>query len=234
MTNNAKINASRNTARIVGGLFLIAMITSLAGGIWLESIINTPDYLNTVSESETQVILGVLLEIINCLAVVGIAVTLYPVLKKNNQPTALGYIGFRIIEAVILLFAAISPLLLITLSQEYLATGESQASYFETMGILLMDGRGLLTGLLTPIFFSIGALLLYYLFYRSKLVPRFISVWGFIAIVALFTWNMLEAFGYSISAGMVFGLPIILNEIFLGIWLIVKGFNPSVAATELA
>jgi len=233
MTNNTAINASRNAARIVGGLFLIAMFTSLTGGIWLESILTAPDYLSTVSENETQVILGVLLEIINCVAVVGIAVTLYPVLNKINEPTAIGYVGFRVIEAVVLLFAAITPLLLVTLSQEYLATGESQAAYFETLGTLMIDWRGLLTGLLTPIFFSIGALLLYYLLYQSQLVPRFISVWGFIAVVALFTWNMLEAFGYSISAGMVFGLPIILNEIFLGIWLIVKGFNPSVAATEL-
>lgn len=230
MTIEQPMNKHRNTARIAGVLFLIAMVASLAGGIWLESILTAPDYLVTLSDNSTQVILGVLLEIINCLAVVGIAVTLYTVLKEINEPTALGYVSFRVIEVVILLFAAITPLLLVTLSQEYLASGDLQASYFETLGALLMDGRELLTGLLTPIIFSIGALLLYYLFYRSKLVPRFLSVWGFIAIAALLPWNMLEAFGYSISAGMVFGLPIILNEITLGIWLIVKGFNsPEIA-----
>jgi len=230
MTIEQPMNKHRNTARIAGVFFLIAMVASLAGGIWLESILTAPDYLVTLSDNSTQVILGVLLEIINCLAVVGIAVTLYTVLKEINEPTALGYVSFRVIEVVILLFAAITPLLLVTLSQEYLASGDLQASYFETLGALLMDGRELLTGLLTPIIFSIGALLLYYLFYRSKLVPRFLSVWGFIAIAALLPWNMLEAFGYSISAGMVFGLPIILNEITLGIWLIVKGFNsPEIA-----
>jgi hypothetical protein len=67
--------------------------------------------------------------------------------------------------------------------------------------------------------------LLYYFLYRSRLVPRLIPVWGFIAVVALFTWNLLEAFGLSVSAGMVFALPMILNEIFLGLWLIAKGFN---------
>jgi len=230
MTIEQPMNKHRNTARIAGVLFLIAMVASLAGGIWLESILTAPDYLVTLSDNSTQVILGVLLEIINCLAVVGIAVTLYTVLKEINEPTALGYVSFRVIEVVILLFAAITPLLLVTLSQEYLASGDLQASYFETLGALLMDGRELLTGLLTPIIFSIGALLLYSLFYRSKLVPRFLSVWGLIAIAALLPWNMLEAFGYSISAGMVFGLPIILNEITLGIWLIVKGFNsPEIA-----
>jgi hypothetical protein len=72
--------------------------------------------------------------------------------------------------------------------------------------------------------------LLYVFLYRSRLVPRFISVWGFIAVVSMLTWNMVEAFGLSISAAMVFVLPIILNEIFLGLWLLVKGFSSPVPA----
>ena len=88
-----------------------------------------------------------------------------------------------------------------------------------------MAARGQLSSLLTPVFFSLGALLLYIFLYRSRLVPRLISIWGLIAVVGLFTWNMVAAFGLSISAGMVFVLPMILNEIFLGFWLIVKGFE---------
>jgi hypothetical protein len=97
-----------------------------------------------------------------------------------------------------------------------------------------MAARGHLASLLTPIFFSLAALLLYYFLYRSRLVPRFIPVWGFIAVVSLFTWNMLEAFGFSISAGMVFALPMILNEIFLGIWLLARGFDSPAVPSEPA
>lgn len=228
------MNRNKRTARIVGALFLTAMVTSLLGGVWLESILSAPDYLIAVSANETQVIVGVLLELTNCAAVVGIAVMLFPILKKYGEALALGYVGIRVVEAAILLGAVISPLLLITLSQEYVTAGASDASYFQTLGTLVIAARAHLAGLLVPVFFSLGALLFYHLLYQSKLVPRFISVWGFIAVALLLTWNLLETFGISISAGMVFGLPIILNEIFLGIWLIVKGFNPSAIASESA
>jgi hypothetical protein len=226
------MNTSKWTARTVGALFLIAMVTSLAGGIWLESILTAPDYLATVAANETQVLLGVLLELINCIAVVGIAAMLFPLMRKHHGALAAGYLGTRVVEVVVLSVAAVGPLLLVTLSQEYLAGGAPDTAFFETAGALVMAARGYLASLLTPIFFSLGALLLYVFLYQSRLVPRFISIWGFIAVVALFTWNMLAAFGLSISAGMVFVLPMILNEIFLGLWLLVKGFNSSAASNK--
>jgi hypothetical protein len=216
----------------VGALFLIAMVTSLAGGIWLDTMLSVPDYLATLSASETQVITGVLLELINCVAVVGIGVLMYPVLKKTSEGLALGYAGLRIVEAVILVVATVSPLVLITLSQEYIAAGAPDAAFFQALGTVLVAARAQITGLLVPVFFSLGALLFYSLLYRSKLVPRFISVWGLIAVVAVFTVNVLAAFGMSTDAQIVFVLPMILNEIFLGIWLIVRGFSSVAIASE--
>lgn len=223
------MDTRQRSARLVGVFFLVAMITSLAGGIWLESMLAAPDYLQTVGANETQVLLGVLLELINCLAVIGIAAVLFPLMRKQSGALAAGYLGTRVMEAVILSLAAVGPLLIVTLSQEYVASGAADATSFQAAGALIMAARGQLASLLTPIFFSLAALLLYIFLYQTRLVPRFISVWGFIAVVSLFTWNMLEAFGFSISAGMVFALPMILNEIFLGLWLIVKGFNSASA-----
>jgi len=220
------MNSNKKTAIIVGVLFLTAMATSLVGGFWLESLISAPDYLESLSTNKTQVILGVLLELINCIAVVGIAFMIYPIFKPHNESLALGYFGFRVIEAVILIVAVISPLLLVTLSQEYLNASTTDASYFQSLGALFIAVRAQLAGLLVPVFFSLGALVFYYLLYQSKLVPRFLAVWGLIAVVLLFGWNLLENFGIHISVGMVLALPMILNEITLGIWLIVKGFNP--------
>ena len=222
------MNSYRRTAIIVGALFLIAMVTSLVGGIWLETMITAPDYLNTVSANQSQVIIGVLLELINCIAVIGIAVVMFPIFNKYNEALALGYVALRIVEAVILIAAVISPLLLIALSMDYLSAGIPEADYFQTLGDLLLDARSYIAGLLVPVFFSLAALVFYYLLYQSILVPRFISIWGLIAVVLLLAWNLLETFGISVPAGMIFGLPIILNEIFLGIWLIFKGFNSSV------
>jgi hypothetical protein len=226
------VNTHRGTAVIVGAFFLIAMVTSLAGGIWLESILGAPDYLSTVSANKVQVLTGSLLELINCIAVVGIAVGMFPIFKKYGEGLALGYVALRIIEAAVLVVAVISPLALIPLSQAYVAAGSSDAASFQAVGALLVAVRAQLAGLLVPIFFGAGALIFYSLLYRSRLLPRFISIWGLIAVVALLSWNLLEAFGMSISAGLIFGLPIILNEILLGIWLIAKGFNPGPLASE--
>ena len=97
----------QRTARIVGAFFLIAMVTSLAGGIWLESILAVPDYLATVSAKGSQVLLGVLLELINCLAVVGIAAALFPLMSQHDGALAAGYLGIRVAEAIVLAVAAV-------------------------------------------------------------------------------------------------------------------------------
>jgi len=229
MTNSTSTqkNTYKKTARIVGAFFLIAMVTSLLGGIWLESILTAPDYLSSVSGNKTQVEIGVLLELINGLAVIGIAVAMYPIFRKQYEALALGYVALRIIEAGIVVAAVISPLALIALSQEYINAGAPDTSYFQTLGTSLLAVRAIWVSTMLAIFFGLGALLFYYLLFQSKLVPRFISVWGFIAVALVLTWNLLEFFGIRISAGIILALPMILNEIFLGIWLIVKGFNPS-------
>jgi len=106
----------------VGVLFLTAMVASLLGGGLIESILSAPDYLLAVSENETQVIIGVLLELINGIAVVGIGVLMFPILKQHSENIAHGYLAFRIIESVFCSVIVISPLSLIKFSQEYLAT----------------------------------------------------------------------------------------------------------------
>jgi hypothetical protein len=216
----------KNSARIVGAFFLTAMVTYLLGASMIESFLIAPDYLAIVSENGTLVVFGVLLELTNCIAVVGIAVTIYPIFRRHNEAAAMGYVSFRIIEAALLVVAALSPLVVLTLSQEYITAGAADAASFQSMGTVLINARAHLAGVMLTTFFSLGALLLYYFLYQTKLVPRWLSVWGLIAAVLVLTWNLLEAFGFSISAGLIFGLPIILNEITLGIWLIVKGFNP--------
>ena len=228
------MNTGRKTAILVGAFFLTAMVTYLLGASIIESVLGAPDFLANVSANETQVVLGALLELINCLAVVGIAVTIYPIFSRHNEALAMGYVAFRVIEATLLVIAALSPLTLIALSQEYLTAGSAAAAYYQPLGAVLVAARTHLAGLLLTVFFSLGALMFYYFLYRSKLVPRWLSAWGLIAALLVLAWNLLETFGFSINAGIVFGLPIILNEITLGIWLIVKGFNPSVIIPESA
>lgn len=226
----------RSTARVVGGLFLIAMIGSLLGGVgFVEPYLSAPDFLTAVVENENQVIAGVLLELINGLAVLGIGVLMFPVLRFHHELTALGYLSLRIIEAVFCCVIVIGPLSLIAVGQESLNAGAAEVAYLQAAGAFSIAARASVSGLLIPVFLGLGALLLYYALYQSKFVPRFISVWGLIGAVLILLMNLLLTFGVALgNYAMVFALPIITNEIFLGIWLIVKGFNPSAFGAEPA
>ena len=211
----------------MGILFLIAMVASLSGGGSLESILDVPDYLISVSANKTQVTIGVSLELVNGIAVIGIAIMLFPILKQHDEGLALGYVGFRIIESILCIVTAIIPLLLITLSKEY--SEAPDAPYIQSLGTILRTLRSDLAEIFIPLFFSLGALLFYSLLYKSKLIPRFISAWGFIGAIFIFTLIFLEV---GVIINLILVLPIILNEIFLGIWLISKGFRPSPITTE--
>lgn len=228
------MNSNRRTARIVGALFLIAIVVSILGGSIIEPVLTAPDYLSSVSANGTQVVLGVLLELINGLAVIGIAVMLFPIFKKHNEALALGYVALRILEAVVVITAVSGPLTLIALSREYVAAGAADASAFHAVGTSLVAERSLWVSQMLGIFFGLTALVLYCILYQSKLVPRFVSIWGLIGAVLVMTWNLLELFGISVSLGMVLALPMMLNEIFLAIWLIVKGFSSPSPASESA
>jgi hypothetical protein len=215
-------NTAKPTARIVGALFLIAMVTSLLGGGMIESLLHTGALLTSATENSAKILTGVYLELINGIAVVGIAVMMFPLIKLKGESLALGYISFRIMESTFCVIAAIIPLSIIALSREYLHAGLMDASDYKALGTLLISAREDLAGLLIPVFFSLGAILLYYFLYQSKFVPRFISIWGLLGVAMVLALNLLK---FDINMGIVFALPMILNEIFLGIWLMVKGFR---------
>jgi hypothetical protein len=229
VTQNKPNQNTRSTAVLVGVLFLAAMVASLLGGALVEAVISAPEFLKTIAENETQLLIGVLLELLNGIAVLGIGVLMFPILKWFNQKLAVGYLGFRIVEAVFCCMIVISPLSLITLSRENINAGVLDAPYFQTASVMSIAGRASIANLLIPVFLSLGALLLYSILYQSKLLPRFIAVWGLIGAILILLLNLLITFNVELgSTAMIFALPMILNEIFLGIWLIFKGFNQSV------
>lgn len=224
----------KKIARVVGALFLIAMAASLVGAGFIESALGNPDFLSADSVNETQVVGGALLELLNGISVLGIGVLMFPIFKRYNEGLALGYTSFRIIEAMIIIAAMISPLMLLAFRQEYSGNSGVDTTALQTIGSAFMALRVQLTGSILGIFFSLGALIFYYLLFHSKIVPRFISIWGLIAAALILTWNLLELVGISVPAGLVLALPIILNEIFLGFWLIIRGFDFSEVVLESA
>jgi hypothetical protein len=230
------MNSDRKTAIIVGILFLTAIVTFMIGdSLLIESILDDPDYLISVSENRTQVIMGVLIAFIDGIAIVGIAVLMFPILKKHNEPIALGYVGIRITEFAIIISYLITPLVLIALSQEYVKEGDPDASYFQTLGAVFQAVRYWATQMIY-ILNGLAGLMLCYSLYQSKLIPRFISVLGLIGYAVLLPGASLDMLGHVDTlhgAGMIAFLPGSIFEILLlPIWLFVKGFNSSAIASE--
>jgi len=228
------LDSNRKTAVIVGVLFITATVSAVVSGFLVGPILDGPDYLISVSANENQVLIAVLFELILAVSVIGIAVFLFPIFRKQNEALALGYVGLRILEGVIIIAGAISALLLLRLSQEY-AAGTPDASYFQTLGTLLLAERDW-TFLLGPVIvFSLNSLILNYLLYQSRLVPRFISVWGLIGATMLLASGLLGMFDiYSIESTVILAAPIGVNEMVLAVWLIVRGFNLSAIGSESA
>lgn len=225
------MNASNRTARTVGALFLLSNLTFLLGAVvFIESTLGSPDYLTLASANRTPLILGVLLEIVNAVAYVGIALLMFPILSRSFRSMAIGYVGIRIVEFVMQILGDLSPLALLTLSEEFASAGAPEAASFQAVGSLLLAERFWAFQMIS-ITFGLGALMFYTMLYRTKLVPRFISVWGLVGAAIVLANTLLDMLGISLVN---LGVIMLLNEVFLGVWLLVKGFNPDAITTETA
>jgi hypothetical protein len=226
------MNANNKIARKVGAFFLISNVVFLLGAfVFVEPILGDPNYLTLVSENRTQVVLGVLLELANGVAYIGIAVLMFSVLRQRFESMALWYVCFRIIEFVMQTLSDLGPLALLNVSEEFVNAGAPDSSPFQALGTLLLAERAWAFQMVT-ISLVLGALMFYYMLHQTRLVPRFISVWGLTAATAVIATAMLDVFGIEPGSLEFLGVLMLLNELFLGVWLIVKGFNSSATASD--
>ncbi len=231
------MNTNRKAAIIAGVLLIIADVFGIPGKIISQPLLDAPDYLIKIFANTNQIYIAALLVLIMAAACAGISVAMYPVLKKFNSGLALGSVGFRIIEAVFEFAGAICLLLLLTLSQEFVKAGAPDLSYFQALGGLLLASREYIANVVMLMTWGIGALIYCYIFYQSKLVPRWLSGWGLVVYPLLISASILTMFHLIIVEGTIWSvlvLPAALQEIVLALWLIVKGFNPTVIASESA
>ena len=220
----------RKTAIIVGVLFIIATVAPILSGVFLGSItdvvggISDPDYLANASANESQMIIGLIFYVIMAVAVAGIAIVIYPILKKHNEALALGYVGARIGEGIFFIVNVITMLTLLTLSQEFVQVGAPDASYYQTLGTLLLAAGDWAYLLGFGLFFTLSALILNFVLYQSKLVPRWLTVWGFVGGLLIFVYYLIQHL--NINLVDILFLPIAVQEMVFAVWLIFKGFNP--------
>ncbi|MCP4221805.1 MAG: DUF4386 domain-containing protein [Actinomycetia bacterium] len=217
----------KGLARVIGVSFIIATAAAVIGDRLLRPIRDDSDYLDNFSTHETRVIIGVLTEVILAVSVVAIAVLFLPILKRQNEVAAQFYIGVRILEGMVILVGAMSSLLLLSLSKDYIATGSLDSSGFDVSGSVVLAAREWTDSLGPAIVFALSALILYSTLYASRLVPRFLSVWGFVGAVMLLVAGVGGLYGESPTSARSIALtaPIGINEMVLALWLIIRGFD---------
>ena len=227
-----KMDYYRKIAIIVGVLYIIGTVAGILSVGFIGPILNTPDYLVKTSANANQVIIGALFVLIMGLALALVPVMMFPISRKHNEALALGYVVFRgALETVCYLATVICWLFLVPLSQAYVQAGALDSSNFQALGTLLLDSN--VISFTRSFVFGIGALMFYYVLYKSKLVPRWISGWGLIAIIPNTAQGLLVMFGLiqmSSSTIDVLYLPMFAQEMVLAVWLIFKGFNSSAIA----
>jgi hypothetical protein len=227
------MNSTRKIAVITGVIFIIATVSSLLANAVTTAQTGT-DYLTWYSANTNQVAIGALLYIVAFFASAGIAIAMYPVMKGSNAGLALGSVVFRALEAVFYLVGLLCLLSLPTLGQQFTIAGAADRTTLQAMEDLLMNVKGH-AGLLGVFAFSVGAFMYYYLFFQSRLIPRWLSGFGIVAIILMMVACVLALFSGNLITSYIFlAFPIFLQEMVLAVWLIVKGFNPPVSITGSA
>lgn len=222
------MKSNRSNAIAAGILFIIAAVAAMTGRILYGPILVDPEYIIKGTAQEAQVLWGAFFEILTAFAVIGTPIALFPVLRKYNQGMAIATVSFRLLEATMIIVGILSLLTIVTLSHQF--TNEinpDNTSY-------LMAGKTLLALQIWTFAFgpniALGpsTFLTGYLLYRSKLVPRFISILGMIGGLLITSCGVMIMFGLFTQTSLWGGLlaiPVFLYEMSLAIRLLSKGFN---------
>ncbi|MES2733054.1 MAG: DUF4386 domain-containing protein [Bacteroidota bacterium] len=218
----------RKTSIIIGVLFIVGTISGITSAVMISPYLHAPDYLVKASANEIPIILGTLFVWLMGFSLALIPLFMYPIFKKHNEVLAIGYVIFRgALEMVTYIAIGICMLLLLNLSQDYVKAGVSNPSNYQNLGSILLKAREL-SSLSTIFVFGLGALMFYLLLFQSKLIPRWLSIWGLIAIALHIATGLLIMFklqSETSTLNTIMNFPIFLQEMVMAVWLIVKGFN---------
>lgn len=215
------------TAKATALFFLISDVFSIIALGLYQPLLNNPSYITSSNTNNSQIVLGAFFELLVAISVAGTAITLYPVLKKQNLTLSLAYVIGRAAEAMLITIGLMSLLTLLTLQHSFLLTAENASIYqtIEKAFVALHDW----TFLLGPnIILSINATVLGYLLYKSRVVPRQIALLALVDGPILFVSGILILFGVykqvSVTAAIL-AFPMLLFEVSFSLWLLTKGFE---------
>jgi hypothetical protein len=223
------MNTYRTTARVIGILFIAGMVIGIYGNILILSIIGTPDYLSTLSANSMKLAIGALLWLLTVAGDAIHGVLMYPILKLQNERIAVGYLASRIMDATFIAIMVLFILLQLPLGSEFLNASASATSSFTVLSNLLTKAN-LFSYDIAMTTLGVAGLLLCYSFYKSKLVPRGIAIWGLLGYATILCGSLLQIAGFTLNS--MHTIPGGLWELFIGFWLLIKGFNQSAFSNQ--
>lgn len=219
---------TRKYAFAGGTFYLLTFLSSIPALLLIQPILDNTDYIVS-GGADGRVLFGCFLDMVNALTAVGSAVAVFPVVRRLHQALALGFVTSRLVEAAVIMTGVVSLLAVVTLRQNYAGATGDNATMLVTTGqalVAVRDWTFLLGPGLMPVF---NALLFGTLLYRSRLVPRIIPTVGLIGAPLLLTATLVTFFGHNTqtsSLSAIATLPIAAWELAVGVWMVVKGFNP--------
>jgi hypothetical protein len=217
----------RRAAVTAGVLFIVATAASLLSTAVEHPVLTGTDYLTRIAENTSRVSAGGLVELVAAGASAGIAISMYPVLRKRSEGLALAAVVFRALEAVMYTVGAVITLSLLNVARQYAQAAALSHGGIRAIGDALIGVRedAILAGVFA---FILGALMYYYVLYRSRLVPRWLSGWGIVAELPMLIACLSASFGHTpVTSFTILILPIAVQELVLAAWLIFRGFSPS-------
>ena len=229
MTTKERMNTYRTTAIVVGVVYLAGFVVGLGGNGLIQSILGAPDHLSTVSANSMMLAIGAILWLMAVAGDAAHGVLMFPILKQHSERIAFGYLASRIVDAVFIAVSVLFILLQIPLGSEYLKAVVPNTFYLQALSTLSIQAN-LYAYEIGMIALGLAGLMLNYMFYRAKLVPRWIAVWGLVGYAIIFCGMVSEVMGSGL--GLVSSIPGALWEVFIGVWLIAKGFNSSAFVSQ--
>ena len=219
------MNSNKKTARTAGILIIFGIVSGILS---IVSSVEGENFLNEVYPNKNQVLTGAIFQFLLVPIYIGFSLVLYPVLKNYNKTLSIGFVGFRIMAGTFQLLGIILLPIFIILSQKFLVQPNTNLMFYETIGEMLKLFRDLTNHLGVILATGLGNLLLYYILFKGKLIPVWLSIWGIFGNTVIMIASFLLLFELIEIVSIEYGImtiPLVLQEVVLAIWLIVKGMN---------
>jgi hypothetical protein len=223
------MNTYRTTATVVGVVYLAGFVVGIVGIGLIQSVLGAPNHLATVSAKSMTLAIAAILWLMAVVGDAGHGVLMFPVLKQHSERMAIGYLAARIVDAFFIAVMVLFVLIQMPLGSEYLKAAAPDAAYLQALSALFAQAQ-LYAYQIGMSALGVSGLMLCYTLYMAKLVPRWLAVWGLVGYATIL-FGMLSAVMGS-GLGDVSAIPGGLWEMFIGVWLIAKGFNSSAVASH--